>query len=650
MASNAAEAIFDDLWSVWAPPPRLSLSEWADEHAVLSAENAAEPGRWRTIPYQRGILDAMSDPEIEQVWIMKSARVGYTKCCCHAIAYHIHYDPCPIMVVQPTVEDAEGFSKEEIAPMLRDTPALRDIVPESKAKDGQNTILQKLFPGGSLTLVGANSPRGFRRVSRRVVIFDEVDGYPPSAGSEGDQIKLGIRRTEYYWNRKIIGGSTPTIAGHSRIERMFLRGDRRRYYVPCPHCDHKDILVFSENRADHGHFMRWEEGKPETAHFVCRACGGMIEHHHKRWMIEEADRRQREGEPGIGWVAEAPFRGIASFHVWAGYSYSPNATWAHIAAEFEEANATGPTELQTFVNTVLGEVWHDRGEAPDWERLFERRESFPIGRVPEGGLLLVAGVDVQGGEASRIECEVVAYGRGKESWSIEYHVFPGDVSVVGEGAWRDLETLLDKTYVHASGAKMRIAMMAVDAGFNSQVVYDWCRRHPSDRVMAVRGVASAKVLLGSPSQVDVTSGGKKIRRGALVWPVGVNIAKSELYGWLRLKRPADGEPFPPGYCHFPEYDERYFKGLASEHLVPVKKRTGHIVPQWEVIPGRRNEPLDCRNYARAAAARLGVDRFEDVDWDTLEAELGESSVRRPPPTDGSGGGAGYAQRRGWLKR
>lgn len=649
MAENAVKQLFAELWEGWRPPTRLSLSEWADEHAVLSAESAAEPGRWRTLPYQRGIMDAISDPSVEQVWVMKSARVGYTKIFGHAIGYYIHHDPCPIMVVQPTVEDAEGYSKEEIAPMLRDTPVLREIVPESKSRDGQNTILNKQFPGGSLSLVGANSPRGFRRVSRRVVIFDEVDGYPPSAGSEGDQIKLGIRRTEYYWNRKIIGGSTPTIAGYSRIERQFERGDRRYFRVPCPHCDHADVLVFSENRNERGHFMRWDAGKPETAHFVCRACGGVIEHRHKRWMIEEADRRQRAGEEGIGWVAEGEFKGIASFHVWAAYSYSPNATWADIASEFEEANAAGAGELQTFVNTVLGEAWHDRGEAPDWERLFERREAYPIGRVPKDGLLLVAGVDVQGGEASRLECEVVAYGRGKRSWSVEYHVFPGDVNVPGEGAWRDLDALLDKTYTHETGAQMRIAMLAVDSGFNTQVVYDWCRRHPADRVMAVRGVPTAKVLLGSPSQVDITSSGRKIRRGGHVWPVGVNIAKSELYGWLRLKRPADDEPYPPGYCHFPEYDEKYFKGLASEQLVPVKKKGGYVVREWELIPGRRNEPLDCRNYARAAAARLGIDRFEDVDWDTLEAELGAASASRTSSTDDSAGG-GYAQRRGWLKR
>ncbi len=189
------------------PPKKLSLSEWADENAFLSAESSAEGGRWRTLPYQKGMMDAITDPKIEQVTVMKSARVGYSKILNHVIGYHIHQDPAPIMLVQPTIEDAQGYSKEEIAPMLRDTPVLKGLVSEAKANGRCETrFCKKQFPGGTLSLVGANSPRGFRRVSRRIVLFDEVDGYPPSAGSEGDQIKLGIRRTEYYWNRKIVSG------------------------------------------------------------------------------------------------------------------------------------------------------------------------------------------------------------------------------------------------------------------------------------------------------------------------------------------------------------------------------------------------------------------------------------------------------------
>ena len=227
------------------PPKKLSLSQWADNFAYLSAESSAEGGRWRTLPYQKGIMDAITDPKVEQVTVMKSARVGYSKILNHIIGYHIHQDPCPIMVVQPTIDDATGYSKEEVSPMLRDTKCLHGLVSDPKAKDGSNTLLQKNFPGGTLSLVGANSARGFRRVSRRIVLFDEVDGYPASAGTEGDQIKLGIRRTEYYWNRKIVAGSTPTIKDFSRIERLFNQTNQMRYFIPCPECGHMQYLRWS---------------------------------------------------------------------------------------------------------------------------------------------------------------------------------------------------------------------------------------------------------------------------------------------------------------------------------------------------------------------------------------------------------------------
>jgi phage terminase large subunit GpA-like protein len=339
----SADSLVRGAMKAWKPPARLRLSEWADRHFYLSAESAAEPGRWKTLPYQRGIMDAITDPYVEQVSVMKSARVGYTKIVDATIGYYMHQDPCPIMVVQPTIEDAQGFSKEEIAPMLRDCPELSALLAGDGERDSDNTILHKVFRGGSLSVVGANSGRGFRRVSRKIVIFDEVDGYPASAGKEGDQIKLGIRRTEYYHDRKIISGSTPLLAGNSRIETMFLAGDQRRYFVPCTHCAHMDFLVFRENSETGGHFMHWPKGKPEDAHFICSRCGCEIEHKDKREIVTHGE-----------WRAGADFHRHASFHVWAAYSFSPNATWGQLAAEFVEANANGPDTLKTFVNTVAG--------------------------------------------------------------------------------------------------------------------------------------------------------------------------------------------------------------------------------------------------------------------------------------------------------
>lgn len=575
------------------PPRRLRLSQWADEYFYLSAESAAEPGRWRTLPYQRGIMDAITDPTVTQVSLMKSARIGYTKILDATVGYYMHQDPCPIMIVQPTVEDAEGFSKEELAPMLRDCPVLLALMPDPAARDSKNTILHKIYPGGSLSIVGANSGRGFRRVSRKVVIFDEVDGYPPSAGTEGDQIKLGIRRAEYYWDRKIIAGSTPLTAGHSRIEEMFEAGDQRRFYVPCPHCGHLDFLTFREG--DRGHWMAWPKDRPEDAHFICRGCGCEIEHQHKRDMVAAGE-----------WRADAPFRGHASFHIWAAYSFSPNATWGQIAAEFVEAKKGGVEKLKTFANTTLGETWHEKGEAPDWQRLYERREGYAIGTVPAGVVIITAGVDVQ---RDRLVWEVVGWGEDRQSWSIDAGLIMGDTS--GPKPWAELNELLARTWPQPSGNELGIAVLAVDSGFNTQVVYNWARRHGMARVIACKGVSTAKTLLGAPSSVDVTFNGKRLARGYKVWPVGVDMAKSELYGWLRLAPPNKeaGEPYPPGWCHFPEHGEEYFRQLTAEQFVSSVNRRGFTTYEWQVIPGRENHWLDCRIYARAAANRAGLDRL-----------------------------------------
>jgi phage terminase large subunit GpA-like protein len=622
------------------PPPKLTLSEWADQHFYLSAESAAEPGRWKTLPYQKGILDAITDPAVERVSVMKSARVGYTKCINAAIGYYIHQDPCPILVVQPTVEDAEGYSKEEIAPMLRDCEVLAGLVSESSVKTSAQTILHKSFPGGVLSMVGANSGRGFRRVSRRLVIFDEVDGYPASAGSEGDPIRLGERRAEYYWNRKIVAGSTPLTAGSSRIEDLFLAGDRRRYFVPCPHCGHMDFLVF-ERKTDAGHVMRWPEGKPEQAHFECIKCEKKIEETHKIGMISAGE-----------WRAEGEFSSHASFHIWAAYSLSPNATWAQLVAEYLEAKRR-PETYRTFVNTVLGESYKERGEAPEWERLFERRETYLIGSLPVVPLCITTGVDVQ---KDRLMFEIVAWLGDKQSYSIDAGALVGDTSLDDsspDSPWTQLDQLLNRAFLAPDSTEHHIRLLAIDSGYNTQTVYNWARRHPRNRVIACKGVSGARALVGNASPVDVKVNGHMMTRGYHVYPIGVDLAKSELYGLLRLLRAEEG--FPPGYCHFPEYEGDFFKQLTAEHLVTVpNKRTGREVMVWHVLPGRSNHFLDCRVLARAAAAVLGIDRMVPQPKTTnvptqSTAEDRERVLSNFGKTPRGGSWLGNRPGRGWFK-
>jgi phage terminase large subunit GpA-like protein len=589
------------------PPPRLTLSAWADEKFYLSAESAAEPGRWRTLSYQREPMDAFTNPRIEQITFMKSARVGYTKMINAAIGYHIDHDPCAILVIQPTEDDAKGYSKEEIEPMIRDCPAVAAKFARSAA--APDSMLHKRYRGGLLQLAGARSPGNFRRVSRRVILGDEVDGYPASAGHEGDPVALATKRSEYFWNRKLVWGSTPTDAGISRIEQLFLEGDQRRYYVPCPECGHMQVLRFKQ--------FSWPKGHPERAVYVCVECGSAIDHAHKREMVDAGEWRPGPHAQFPEIAAPPPFHGHASFHIWAAYSFSPNAAWGQLCTEFVTANAAGPDKLKTFVNTGLGETWQGSGETPDWERLHARRAAYAIGTCPAGVLFLTAGVDVQ---KDRLVYEVVGWGRGKQSWSIDTGVLPGDTSSADSGSWPALAALLERTFPHASGLELPITMLAVDSGYNTQTVYGWARRYPMSRVIAVKGHDAAHALIGLPSPVDVTVAGRRLRRGYKVWPIGTKTAKSELYGWLKLQPEAG--MYPAGYCHFPEHDEEFFKQLTAEQLVPHKSPQGFTVLSWELVPGRQNHQLDARVYARAAAALVGMDRFQEKDWATLERTRG----------------------------
>lgn len=623
----SAEKVLEDIREAWRPPPKLTLSQWADRHAVLSAESSAETGRWRTIPYQRGIMDAITDRHVEAVTVMKSARVGWTKIINHAVGYHAHYDPCPIMIVQPTIGDAEGYSKDEIAPMIRDTPVLDALFPEGGRRESGNTILHKQFPGGQLRLVGADSPRGFRRVSIRFLAFDEVDGYAATAGEEGDQIKLGIVRTEYFWNRKILAGSTPTLDATSRIQRRFLAGDQRHYHVPCPECRQPQVLKW-EN-------LRWEKGRPETAAFACIHCGVLIEYRWQRWMVEEADRLALAGDRTMGWVATNPDAEPrhASFHIWAAYSYSPNATWENLAREWL-ASHKNIEERKTFQNTVLGLTYKGEGDAPDWQRLFERRSPAAPGRIPRGGILLTAGVDVQ---KDRLEVEVVAWGRRLRSWSVDYRVIPGDTSQLDgpESPWPRLAEMLAETFPHEGGGPgAQLAMMAIDSGYNTNTVYQFVGRQAASRVIAVDGRESLSMIVGQPKAVEIKVSGKRKGRSVKLWPVGTSKVKQELYGWLKqVKGEAQTEADEPfGYCTFPQYGEEYFRQLTAEEIVPRLVR-GFRRYQWEKVYNR-NEALDCRVYARAAAHLQGVDRWDEAKWSEMEAELRLGSEKAEPAARG----------------
>src|ERR687897_2686711 len=448
------------------PDPLLTVSQWADRYRVLSQRASSEPGRCGT--------------ECGNCWI----------------GYVIHQAPGPMMAVAPTVELAKRNSKQRIDPLIEESDVLRERVKERRSRDSGNTVLSKEFPGGVLILTGANSAVGLRSMPARYLFLDEVDGYPGDVEGEGDPILLAERRSATFQRRKILLVSTPKTKSLSRIQREYEASDQRRYFVPCPHCQEHQTLEL-EN-------LRWPEGRARETEYACAHCGALIGERHKTWMLECG-----------AWQPTAPADGrTAGFHLSSLYSPVGWFSWADAAEMYEQAQKT-PDLMKGFVNTVLGLPFEEEAEAPEWQRLYERREDYRIGVVPELGLFLTAGVDVQ---KDRIEVEVVAWGRRKESWSVDYRAIEGDTA--RPDVWAKLDAVLARDWPHASGHTLPIRVMCVDAGYATQDVYTWVRQQPQASwgpagvaarqprtVVAVKGRDQDTASLASVSKVDAAAGG-----------------------------------------------------------------------------------------------------------------------------------------------
>lgn len=595
MARNrTADEVFTAAFAAGlAPDPDYSVSEWADHYRQVPSEVSARPGAWSTevVPFLRQIMDCLSasDPT-ERVVLMKSAQVSGTEAAINWLMYVADAAPGPAQVVHPTTELAKGFVREKWKPSVDATAKVRAKIVEQKSRDGGSTTQFSKFPGGFIRFTGANSGASFRQRSVRFMVKDDLDGWPADCDGEGDPSKLADKRTTTYWNRKIFEVSTPTTKASSRIYRSYRNSDQRIYKVPCPECGHYQRLVWDQ--------LRWEAGQPATAAYECEDCGCLIPHSRKGQMLA-----------GGYWEAQAPGEGkAAGFHL--SELYSPFSSWAAMVSAFENA-ADDEFEQKVFWNTALGETWEEKGEAPPWETLFDRREAYPVGRVPPGVIFLTAGVDVQ---RDRLEYEVVGWDDQWRSWSIEYGVLDGDTSQ--PEVWQALATVARATYPDVNNLGRPIEMMAVDAGYQTEMVYGFCRTR--ENAMAVKGSnAKDHPDLGRPKKVDFTFNGRLKKKGAVLWIVGDHRIKQRLYDWFRQSPPREaGEEYPFGYCHFPAYTSDYFKQLTAERLV-LRQRRGFTEYEWEKTG--RNEALDCRKYSYAAAVRYRQG-FRDAERLRRQAE------------------------------
>lgn len=536
----------------------------------------------------------MSDAAVQTVVVMSSAQVGKTEVLNNIVGFHVDQDPASILVLQPTLEMAEAWSKDRLSPMLRDTPAMSGRVADAKSRDGTNTIRHKIFEGGHITMAGANSPASLASRPIRIVLCDEVDRFPASAGAEGDPISLARKRTTTFWNRKLGLFSTPTIKGVSRIEAAFAESDQRRFWISCPHCGHVQTLRWSQ--------VRWEGGRAETALYACEAeqCGTL-------WSDAERWTAIRKGR----WRASADFTGVAGFHL--SELYSPWVRLADTVRAFLEAKAH-PERLKTWVNTALGEAWEERGEEVDGHALQGRVE--PWEAAPEGVLIVTCGVDVQG---DRLEIERIGWGVEDESWSLDHHVIYGDPS--SSEVWTDLDDYLLTPTETEDGRELAVAATCIDSGGHSaDAVYNFVRDKTRRRVWAVKGQGGA----GRPVWPKLAT--KNNRGRVALFMVGVDTAKDTVYGRLRIAEPG------PGFCHFPkDRDTAWFDQLTSETVV-TRYIKGFPTRAWVPKPSTRQEALDCRVYGFAALRSMSINwgKVRRIVAEQQKAKAEMAAVAIPP--------------------
>lgn len=624
-------------FEVFDIPTRRTVTEWADDKRMLPSKGAAEPGKYRSsrTPYMREPMDCMSVlSPVQEVVIMAGAQLGKSESLNNLVGYVIDEAPGPMLLVQPTVDNAKRYSKQRISPMILETPSLAAKVVENKSREGGNTMLEKEFPGGILILGGANSAAGLRSMPIRFLLADEISNWPADVDGEGDPLKLAEARTNTFGRkRKIMKTSTPSVKDSCRVEAELKKTDWRQYAVPCPHCDHMHVLEwrnFVIPKTDDGvHLYR-------KAYMVCPECGGVIEERHKTDMLNGGEWRPRHPEK-----VEPTRRG---YQISGLYSPIGWKSWADVAKEWIEAQGD-PKALQAFVNNVLAETWEDAYSARvDAGSLSQRAEPYELLTAPARAVVATCGVDVQD---NRVEVQTIAWGPGEEAWVVNYAVVYGDPSRFD--VWEQVLDVINTPIRHASGGELLPYAALVDSGDGNKTneVYAFARQNRSRHVLAGKGMPGSRPPIGSPTKQDINIRGQKIKRGVALYGVGVDSIKSTLYG--RLNRE---EKSGAGVFHFPlGLPEDYYAQLTAERQAK-KLVNGFVRRFWTKKDGARNEALDTAVYAYAALHYCYSRHNRASFWGQMTARLVKSSGHEvesepvpdatedepAPPVMASGGG------------
>ncbi len=590
------------------PLPKTSVSTWADSYRMLS-NTSAEPGKWRTsrAPYQKDIMDAFTEPGIHRVVVKSCAQVGKSDIMMNVIGRFAHLDPCAIMMLQPTIDMAQDFSKTRIAPMIRDTKVLNSLFCDVASRDANNTILSKIFPGGRLIMCGANSPAGLASRPIRVLLCDEVDRFPDSAGTEGDPVDLAAKRMTTFWNRVMGLFSTPTNEGSSRIDEEYMAGTQEEWQHQCPNCGEYHKLLVNDMHTDADQAEGHRGKKTFVVHSVtwrCPDCG---------FSFSERDMKAAP-QKYVAHNLDARKNGCRSFSLNA-FS-SPWISWTEIMREWLEAQGD-PEREKVVKNTRFGESYKQAGAFADEVPFLRRREKYGA-ELPAGVKVLTAAVDTQD---NRLEYEVCGWGRDEESWGIFKGIILGKPDQAR--TWQELDEVLDRVYHYADGTGLKILRTFIDSGGHySSAVLSYCMENFTKQRFAIKGMGGPGIPL--IHKISPTKGYGNIPLVIL----GVNDGKQQIMNALAVEAPG------PRYAHFPKdeeaplnhrgYDDLYFKGIISEHKKRIK-HNGIIKEIWDPTQGVRNEPLDLRNYNLACLQSL------EIDWDKLEGVEPAQGVKESAP-------------------
>lgn len=600
---NARQGFIKALAEAARPDEKLSTSDWAQKYRVLPADSVV-PGPWRNdrTPYLAEIQDSLSPVGgVREVYVKKGHQLGGSSSGENAIGNWICNAAGNILVVFPTLNDAEKWSVSRFDPMRDSTAELRKRIPDANVQGSGNTQLRKKFPGGMLQLVGANRPGGLKSTTFRYVKLEEMDEFPQDVGGQGSPADLARNRTSNFQKKaRIYGDSTPTIEDASAIDREYKRGDQRKYMMPCPDCGHHQFFQWSG--------FKWTWGKPETVGYACSACGVINTEVH--WKV--AGYTRRDGEMPSYWMPTAQGEpGVRSYHLPSFYAPLGWRPWDTLAAEWE-AGHKDPIKLKRIVNNEWAECWQDRSKDVDEGLIEKRAGAYPLRTIPRGCLLLVMAVDVQG---YRLEYKVLGLGRNKRHWVIDYGIIEGNPA--RDDVWNQLSDIRRRPIENAYGISMRPLACGVDSGgHHTQEVYTYARKYQAEGVFALKGWTQKRkpIMGGRPSTQDVDHAGSTIKGGVQLWMVGTDTAKDMLFGFLKEDETSHPDEH---FINFPA-------GLSSDYY---RQLTAEVYDETKQLyvkkSGRRNEAIDLFVYCFAAAhhPRIRIDVMREADWVRLETAL-----------------------------